>query len=180
MSMTLPKPEIVIGCGSEVLSTPVGAPMFFSSTTHAYRVWSNATSWRVDIKGKKTEFCHLRVVQMGMGVSIHQIMAKEYEADLDGWIYTSKGVTIQRDPSGRAPWMATGKLELKSNFYVREVGGPSRSIIAALTVYATDTTEAWSTWSKTWNDQCVSAKLPAHRIVPVVSGRRLPEYTILV
>jgi hypothetical protein len=126
MSMTLPKPEIVIGCGSEVLSTPVGAPMFFSSTTHAYRVWSNATSWRVDIKGKKTEFCHLRVVQMGMGVSIHQIMAK------------------------------------------------------ALTVYATDTTEAWSTWSKTWNDQCVSAKLPAHRIVPVVSGRRLPEYTILV
>lgn len=174
--MTLPKPEIVIGCGSELLSTPVGAPMFFSSTTHAYRVWRNATSWRVDIKGLKTEFTHLRVVQMGMGVSIHQVMAKEYKAELDGWIYTSKGVTIMRDPSGRAPWIATGQLELKSNFFLRH----GRTIVAGVTIYATDTTEAWTTWSKTWNEQCVAAELPAHRIVPVVNGRRLPEYTIVV
>lgn len=178
--MTLPKPEIVIGCGSEVLSTPVGAPMFFSSTTHAYRVWKNATSWRVDIKGKSTEFTHLRVVQMGMGVSIHKVMSSEYQADLDGWVYTSKGITIQRDPSGRAPWMAFATLELRSNFFLREVGTSTRCIVASLTVYATGTDEAWTTWSKTWNDQCVASKLPAHRIVPVVHGRRMPEYTIVI
>ena len=170
--------QFVLG-SLEFVPTKGSAPMFFSTGEHAYRVWTNSTSWRVDIRGHRTKFTHLDIIQMGFGVKIHQEMQTRFGADLDGWVYLSNGVTISRDPSGSTPpWMAEGTLVLRSRFFLAPCR--ERNLTATLRQWGQTPAEAESSWSSAWNKRAVELEYPAHRIVPSKNGHRMPEFTVLV